>query len=299
MILRAIVTGASGFIGGRIAYYLARKDVEIFAPLRVGSKPLLAHKNIHIIPYEKIIELPTDKIIEIIIHCAALTTANCRNDEQILSVNSRLSLYITDWMRRFEPKHIIFMSTVSVYGKVRQDILRHDTEYLEPNAYGLSKIEAEKRILDASVNFDTSATILRLPGTVGYGSHGNIISKIIKFLNAEPSGSISLFNRQSLFNNIVSITSLLEFVEFLIDGSPHENKNLILLLGSKEPITFESAVTILRSFFRASQEKEVCWQVDETRPSFTIDCSHAMQYGYPARDTVVELKRVFKDLKSF
>jgi nucleoside-diphosphate-sugar epimerase len=76
------------------------------------------------------------------------------------------------------PKQFVYISSVSVYGKV-EGLNISEEEKLDANdPYGLSKIEAEKLILDWCRRKNVVCTILRLPLLVGVNPVGNLKSMI-------------------------------------------------------------------------------------------------------------------------
>jgi nucleoside-diphosphate-sugar epimerase len=73
------------------------------------------------------------------------------------------------------PKQFVFISSVSVYGQETGNNIDENHLLDAKDAYGLSKIEAEKIILErCKVNKNVVCTILRLPLLVGESSPGNL-----------------------------------------------------------------------------------------------------------------------------
>ncbi len=76
------------------------------------------------------------------------------------------------------PSKFVFISSVSVYGLVSGYNIDESSELLAKDPYGLSKIEAEKIILDWCNNNNVICTILRLPLIAGIEPPGNLGSMI-------------------------------------------------------------------------------------------------------------------------
>ena len=72
------------------------------------------------------------------------------------------------------PKQFIFISSVSVYGQYSENNITETHPLLAKDAYGLSKIEAEKLIMKWCEKNDVVCTILRLPLLVGVDPPGNL-----------------------------------------------------------------------------------------------------------------------------
>jgi nucleoside-diphosphate-sugar epimerase len=72
------------------------------------------------------------------------------------------------------PEQFVFISSVSVYGKEFGENIDEDYPLLAKDAYGLSKIEAEKLIIEWCHKRNVIFTILRLPLLVGENPPGNL-----------------------------------------------------------------------------------------------------------------------------
>ncbi|MGV1012103.1 MAG: NAD-dependent epimerase/dehydratase family protein [Flavobacterium sp.] len=76
------------------------------------------------------------------------------------------------------PKQFIFISSVSVYGQELGTDISEEHPLEAIDAYGLSKIEAEKTIKEWCEKYNVICTILRLPLLVGENPPGNLGSML-------------------------------------------------------------------------------------------------------------------------
>jgi nucleoside-diphosphate-sugar epimerase len=76
------------------------------------------------------------------------------------------------------PKKFVFISSVAVYGQDLGNNINEDHLLLANDSYGLSKIEAEKLIINWCEQNNVICTILRLPLLVGKKPPGNLATMI-------------------------------------------------------------------------------------------------------------------------
>lgn len=152
-----LVTGASGFIGSFIVEEALRRGFGVWAGVRSSSsREYLQDRKIHFLeldfahPNELRAQLSGHKgtynKFDYIIHCAGAT--KCVDKKDFERVNYLQTKYFVDTLRELNmiPKQFIFISTLSVFGPIREKtytpITGKDTPM--PNtAYGLSKLKAE------------------------------------------------------------------------------------------------------------------------------------------------------------
>lgn len=152
-----LITGASGFIGSFIVEEALKRKFGVWAGIRASSsREYLKNRKIHILeldfahPNELRAQLSGHKgtynKFDYIVHCAGVTKCVDKNDFD--RVNYLQTKYFVDTLRELNmiPKQFIFISTLSVFGPVREKTYRPISEADTPapnTAYGLSKLKAE------------------------------------------------------------------------------------------------------------------------------------------------------------
>ena len=152
-----LITGASGFIGSFIVEEALRRKFGVWAGIRSSSsREYLKNRKIHILeldfahPNELRAQLSGHKgtynKFDYIIHCAGVT--KCVDKNEFDRVNFLQTKYFVNTLRELNmiPKQFIFISTLSVFGPVREKCYEPISEHDDPapnTAYGLSKLKTE------------------------------------------------------------------------------------------------------------------------------------------------------------
>jgi nucleoside-diphosphate-sugar epimerase len=151
MVMKILVTGATGFIGRYLVDALAQQGHDIYALVRPTSdrKPLEA-KCVKFIEAdlsdEKSLGALKAYLIDVIYHCAGLV------EDKDLQKLYKTNVAGTDNICRFaleqRVKRVIYLSSVATVSGNEQVPLTEDLPYSATNLYGLSKLEAESLVLE-------------------------------------------------------------------------------------------------------------------------------------------------------
>lgn len=216
---KILVTGSSGYIGGRfIKLYQDKYQFEKFS--------LLSNKIDEI----NFIE------IDIVLHCAALVHQKTEKlYEEYSDINVKYPLELANLAKQNNTKHFIFISTIAVYGEDEENL--NEQSACNPiTPYGKTKLEAEKKLLELNDdNFKVS--IIRPPMVYGKDAPGNIESliKIIKKIPVLP------FNHINNNRSFVYIDNLCYFIDVIIQN----NKDGIFLAGDDSPISTTKLIDLI------------------------------------------------------
>lgn len=134
---KILITGGSGFLGCRLAYYFKDK-YELLLP---------SHSELNVSREEAVREYMEKNLPDIVIHCAALSnTWYCeQHEEESHRVNVQGTVRIAKACKLIGAK-LIFMSSDQVYNGTPKLGSLSEWEVLQPvNIYGKHKLEAEQR----------------------------------------------------------------------------------------------------------------------------------------------------------
>lgn len=170
--MNALLTGANGFLGKYI--YMHLKDyTEIDS---IGRS--IGNINVDIAISQPILL----KKYDIVIHSAGkahLVPKTEKEKQEFFKVNVTGTRNLLKALERLAvPKKFVFISTVAVYGKETGILINEITPLNALDAYGKSKIDAERIIQEWCKKHDVVCTILRLPLIAGLHPPGNLKSMV-------------------------------------------------------------------------------------------------------------------------
>jgi len=165
--MKALVTGASGFLGREIVRQLDVEEV-ITLSRRNAQLEIDLGKGIPKLPFT-----------DLIVHCAGKAHMVPRTDQEkqaFFDVNVTGTENLLTGLEQAGslPKYFIFISSVSVYGLESGILINEDSPLLAKDPYGLSKIHAEKIVQEWCNLHNVTCTILRLPLLIGLHPVGNL-----------------------------------------------------------------------------------------------------------------------------
>lgn len=164
--MRVIVTGAAGFLGGRLAAMLAA-DPRVTALTgldRVPAPPAAPFRHITG-DIARFAELAP--AADVVIHAAAITSQASEADpEAAFAINVQGLRAVLGWARaQPAPPRVLLLSSIAVFG--RGDALATEETPPEPRStYGTTKAIGERLLLDASRRGEADGVVLRLPVTI-------------------------------------------------------------------------------------------------------------------------------------
>jgi nucleoside-diphosphate-sugar epimerase len=246
--MRILVTGATGFIGGDLARRLLSEGHEVWALVRKTSRrDGLAAMSVSLAEgditdsesFEKALSLSAP---DAVYHCAARVWDS--DEKKLLRDNAQGTLNVCRACYAGGVKRLIYLSSVSVVSGNKDVPLYDGLPYKASDAYGRSKAEAEKVVVEyrekgldtviirpcmvygeeephALGNIISAVRARRVPilDTPGMDSRlalvyvGNVTEALIKALNKEEalSGSFMIADRE--------VITIRKFLEIIADES--------------------------------------------------------------------------------
>lgn len=198
MILKLVITGASGVLGHALVVALLAKGYEVVA---ITSHPDILRQKFDItLPLvccgwsDFLSERIDLKDIDVVIHCAFARNQNCRE----LARSMELSEKLFRWVISNDVPAIINISSQSIYGEMRKTPSKETDEVDPQDAYALVKLACER--LGAIITEGTSSkfTSIRLASLIGPQFEERFVNKMLR--DAVQTGEISVIGGQQVFS---------------------------------------------------------------------------------------------------
>jgi nucleoside-diphosphate-sugar epimerase len=167
--LKILLTGSNGFLGKYIYEWLSLNH-QVYRLCR--SQTCDFRNDLA----ECIPSFSQD--FEIVVHAAGKAHSTPKNNfeiDQFNKINVQGTLNLLKGLTKIStPKYFVFISSVSVYGLSSGLNISENSPLLANDPYGISKINAEKVIINWCDEHNVKCTILRLPIIVGINPPGNL-----------------------------------------------------------------------------------------------------------------------------
>lgn len=247
--MNILITGATGFLGGRLLHKLSTLDASKVVALVRQSHDLFGHDVIVVPDFA----IPSDLSAvlgkqEIVIHTAART--HVMSDDSLEShaeyrqVNVEGTLNIARQAAESGVKRFIFISSIKVNGESTPvgSVFTAEADPAPEDAYGISKWEAEQELQKLQAETEMELVIIRPPLIYGPGVKGNFatLGKVIKKGLPLPLGCIN--NKRTL----VSVDNLVDLIITCIDHPAAANQ--VFLAGDGKDV---STTELLRGVAQA------------------------------------------------
>lgn len=169
---RILITGAFGYVGGRVGRYLAEQGY----PLRLGSRDAarqppqwLGSGDIKATDFDSNAGLEAAcQGVDCIIHLANTNEAVSRADPELaLSVNGGGTIKLLRAASATGVKRVIYLSTAHIYGAPLQGVISEETVPRPRHPYAITHRVAEDFVLAANGGDQPKCCVLRLSNSFG------------------------------------------------------------------------------------------------------------------------------------
>jgi UDP-glucose 4-epimerase len=240
--MRILITGGFGFIGGNLISKLYLEH-ELIISTRKKNIPedFLIFPNLSIINHEDLlIDSKFPNNIDVLIHLANMNSIDCeKNPIEAIDFNVNNSLYIFQNAIKKNVPHIIYFSTIQVYGSELSGIINENTLTKPDNIYSITHKAAED-ILNyyCSNNKDSKYSIIRLSNSFGapVDKNTNIWHSFINNICYDicRTKEIIIKSKFNIYKDFIAIREVVKCVDFLIHN---KFNNAVYNLSSEKTVS--------------------------------------------------------------
>lgn len=176
--MRILITGGFGFVGGRLADYLAKTGNTIILGTRHSNGPpdWLPQAEIVKIAWDD--EFKLERIcnnVDLVIHAAGMNSQDCANNpEKALAFNGMATERLVLAASRAGVNKFIYISTAHVYSSPLMGNISEDTPAQNPHPYASSHLAGEYAVTNESHLSRMRGIVFRLSNTFGSPMDKNV-----------------------------------------------------------------------------------------------------------------------------
>jgi nucleoside-diphosphate-sugar epimerase len=170
--VKVLVTGATGFIGGRVISKILEDGHDVVALVRETSNTERIPKEVEV-RIGDLFDISSLEAavqdVDVVYHFAAYFDFYPSDEDLMFKVNVEGTTNLMNACVGTNVERFIYCSTAETMGGIRYPPANEDTELRPDFSYGESKIKAETAIREISADTDLPHVILRPTGVMGEG----------------------------------------------------------------------------------------------------------------------------------
>jgi len=236
------LTGSTGFIGRHLLSELPKRGYRVRVLLRRPSEVPEGASSAVIgdiaSPHNMAAAL---RDVDMVVHSAGLAHAmSGRPEDDYRSINTDATIRLAQAAERAGVKRFVFLSSIRAQsGPVAAEVLTEDAEPRPTDAYGRSKLEAERGLAGLGIDWAALRPVL----VYGPGARGNMAALVSLARSPWPLPLGGLKAKRSL----VSLDNLAAALDTLLKAQGPLRRPFIA--ADPEPVTVPEIITALRAGF--------------------------------------------------
>jgi UDP-glucose 4-epimerase len=221
--MKILITGGFGFLGGRIAQYLADSGHYISLGTRkaCAPPPWLLRSSVVSIDWNDINGMISAcRSHDVVIHAAGINAQDCLNDpKSALEFNGGATERLVCCAKIAGVKNFIYLSTAHVYSSPLQGEIDENTKPQNSHPYATSHLLGEKYVLNEN---KMNGVVLRLSNVFGQPVDWNVncwsllVNDLCK--QAVEKGMLALHSSGLQERDFIPMSRICEEIKGLIDG---------------------------------------------------------------------------------
>lgn len=284
--MKLLITGSGTLLGNSIACDAKKKKYDIIASYRNTYPKNLKKKNITTIKLDLKKKINLNLQIDCLIHCASAIPSDNLSKKEMIDTNYYGFKKLILQLIKNGCKKIIFISTMSVYGEIKDSKVNLKTKTKPSDSYGGSKLKAENLLKKLEKDKKIKFCILRLPALVGKNSDYNFISKVLKKI--KKNDIVTYSNPNLKFNNFIHVKNLTEIILKMIDLK----KSKIFNLASTKPMKLKNIIDYMFNFEKKNNNSII---QPSNKKGFNIKIDKFLEKNFKIYSTKKTLNLFLKD----
>lgn len=257
---KVLITGACGYLGARLSKYVAERGYSVtafdrFDPSKYSQwTSLMEEVVVGDICNETTLSSLAEKQFDVVIHLISLDHHRSEDDPNFVSsINVMPTWNFLNKCAKKGLKKFIYFSTISVYGKLPNDIITEDHKPSPQNAYGLTHLLSEN--ICNYFNRRTNTTCINVRLSNSYGSpvfkENNcwwlVINNLCK--TAFEQNEIKLLSDGSPQRDFIYSSDICKAVEILLETEGKDFKENTFHIASGNTLTILELAHIAKEVF--------------------------------------------------
>ena len=262
--MKYLITGASGFLGGRLSTFLENKGLEIIrATSNVKIIESSNYKNWVLTEFNKYETLKKlCKGVDYIIHAAGPNADYCKKNPK--SSFDFYSLETKNFVKAAKASQIrkfIFLSTAHVYNNKFEGLINEKLPTLNNHPYALANLEGERVVREIFGKSPEHASILRLSNIFGFPDRkevdcwmlfiNNVCKEIVE------SQTITIESNPLIKRDFIPVNDFCEMISRLCESDFLNKENNIVNFGSEKTLSLIEIAKLIKQIYFKKYKKEV------------------------------------------
>jgi UDP-glucose 4-epimerase len=244
MIGRILITGGFGYLGGRLAQFLAsQKGYEILLGSRGQTQPPSWLPRVKVVKTQWDSQQGLQEIcsgVDAIVHLAGMNAQDCAADSAAaLEVNAIATACLMQAAIRQKVKRFIYLSTIHVYGSPLTGVITEETKPTPVHPYAFSHRAGEDVVLSSHLSGEIDGKVIRLSNAFGApaGRDANCWMLLVNDLcqQATTSGRLVLRSAGLQKRDFIPLYDVVRAIKHLIELALDQSCFGIFNLGGEAP----------------------------------------------------------------
>lgn len=239
---KVLVTGASGFIGRRLALFFLEKQYEVVGWNRIREDNVFPIESVDMSSIDSIEKELSLVKPDIIIHCAGSADVgkSVKNPEMDFQGNVVLTHNLLFAMHRLGMKdtRFVFLSSAAVYGNPKSLPITEDMEVNPLSPYAVHKVMCEDLCKYFVKNYGMDVKVARIFSAYGVGLKKQIFWDMY---NKSRSGKLSMFGTGNESRDYIHVDDVVKSL-FLLATT--ESEHVVFNIANGEEVSIREATEI-------------------------------------------------------